>query len=270
MEITKQIFESFIPASIEPTGYVWAKMESYIKAAKMSVINDFVGQVHTDIESGSDVEYFCRKAICLRAFVSAIPSLDIILTANGFGITNGNNIAPASKERVENLTKSIRRDFDVTIDVLISLLYNDSILGNTWRQTMAHKIIIFVLWRIEDFQRVSGKSDATRSDMIKEYPNMHIASQEIEKFISKNYLSELVNKTQQNNVLAVDEPIIEQLKDIYGLAITKQPFTKNLANLLNFIDNDIDNYPTYKNSSEYAARKAPKYENKKEHATYWF
>ncbi len=45
------------------------------------------------------------KAITAHALMAAIPSIDLVLTPNGFGIVNTGNIAPASRDRVERLIK---------------------------------------------------------------------------------------------------------------------------------------------------------------------
>ena len=37
----------------------------------------------------------------------AIPSLDLVLTTNGFGIVSNQNVVPASRERVDALISSL-------------------------------------------------------------------------------------------------------------------------------------------------------------------
>ena len=44
-----------------------------------------------------------RQIVCYEAFRRALPHLDVILTPNGFGIVNNQNIVPASKERINRL-----------------------------------------------------------------------------------------------------------------------------------------------------------------------
>ena len=46
--------------------------------------------------------YACKVVVC-EAFKNAVPSLDLVLTPNGFGIVNNSNVVPASKERVNRL-----------------------------------------------------------------------------------------------------------------------------------------------------------------------
>ena len=45
----------------------------------------------------------CRRIVVADALLRAVPSLDLVLTPNGFGIVSNQNIAPASKDRVDRL-----------------------------------------------------------------------------------------------------------------------------------------------------------------------
>ena len=53
---------------------------------------------------------------------TAIPSLDLVLTPNGFGIVNTTTIVPASKERIERLQLSIESLRDTVIEQLLHRL----------------------------------------------------------------------------------------------------------------------------------------------------
>ena len=50
-----------------------------------------------------DIRQLTQQVIADDAFAKAIPHLDLILTPNGFGIVNNNNISPASKDREDRL-----------------------------------------------------------------------------------------------------------------------------------------------------------------------
>ena len=47
------------------------------------------------------VQSLATHIVVNEAMRQAVPSLDLVLTPNGFGIVSNSNIAPASKERVE-------------------------------------------------------------------------------------------------------------------------------------------------------------------------
>ena len=58
------------------------------------------------------------KIVASDAFLRAIPSLDLVLTPNGFGVVSNSTIAPASKERVERLVESLEISRDFAIEEL--------------------------------------------------------------------------------------------------------------------------------------------------------
>lgn len=74
----------------------------------------------------SDFEDVCNRflypIVINEAFRQAVPSLDLVLTDNGFGIISNQNTAPASKERVERLIASLLERRDNLIDTYLQYL----------------------------------------------------------------------------------------------------------------------------------------------------
>ena len=82
------------------------------------------------------------RAIVSDAFVHAIPSLDLVLTPNGFGIVSNQNVAPASSERVERLIQSLITNRDLAIDALLQLLLQNA----DWRATTQAQYFLATLF----------------------------------------------------------------------------------------------------------------------------
>lgn len=57
-----------------------------------------------------------------RALADAIPSLDLVQTVNGFAVVSNQNLAPASRDRVDRLIAAHRSQRDTAISALIPLL----------------------------------------------------------------------------------------------------------------------------------------------------
>jgi hypothetical protein len=66
------------------------------------------------------------RLVVADALRRAIPSLDIVLTPNGFGVINTSNIAPASKPRVDRLVGSMLSHRDDCISALLPALVGAS------------------------------------------------------------------------------------------------------------------------------------------------
>ena len=65
------------------------------------------------------VKILTARLVVADALRRAIPSLDIVLTSNGFGVVNTSNLAPASKPRVDRLVDSMLAHRDDCIAALL-------------------------------------------------------------------------------------------------------------------------------------------------------
>lgn len=68
--------------------------------------------------------HYCRMATVADTMLSTVPQLDLILTPNGFGIVSNQNVVPASKERIERLTRSLERLRDDAFVIILLMLPN--------------------------------------------------------------------------------------------------------------------------------------------------
>ena len=68
------------------------------------------------------VKMLASQIVVSDAVRCAVPSLDLVLTPNGFGIVSNTNVAPASKERVERLMASLLDMRDKAVEQLLNQL----------------------------------------------------------------------------------------------------------------------------------------------------
>lgn len=74
----------------------------------------------------NNIKILCSRLVVADALRRAIPSLDIVLTPNGFGVVNTSNLAPASKPRVDRLVGSMLAHRDDCIAALLPELVGAS------------------------------------------------------------------------------------------------------------------------------------------------
>ena len=74
------------------------------------------------IHTSEEAENLARCIVAAEAFRMAIPSLNVILTANGFGIVSNNTVAPASKDRTDSLQATLVELRDNAIEQLVLLV----------------------------------------------------------------------------------------------------------------------------------------------------
>ena len=82
------------------------------------------------------------KIVADHAFLNAIPSLDLVLTPNGFGIVSNTNVVPASKERIERLVGSLETERDANLEQLLLRLAS----RNDWQQSSQGKYFAATLF----------------------------------------------------------------------------------------------------------------------------
>lgn len=108
INLTEEVIKNYIPnilTEVEGEIPLAKKLAPYIKSAKQWLETEYLG--HDDFlrDSHNDL---ALKIIVNKAFADAIPSLDLIITPSGMAVINTDNMAPASKERVERLVASLR------------------------------------------------------------------------------------------------------------------------------------------------------------------
>ena len=108
---------------IERLSLFLALAEDWVRTtfSSESTFNTICG--YTD---ANPTKVFTARLVVADALRRAIPSLDIVLTPNGFGVINTSNIAPASKPRVDRLVGSMLSHRDDCIAALLPALVGAS------------------------------------------------------------------------------------------------------------------------------------------------
>ena len=81
------------------------------------------------------VKILTARLVVADALHRAIPSLDIVLTPNGFAVVNTSNLAPASKPRVDRLVGSMLAHRDDCIAALLPELVGQASGSHLHRPT---------------------------------------------------------------------------------------------------------------------------------------
>lgn len=112
------------------------KLESFIAMAEDDVVNSLCGPTLMEEAAGQTAPrqqwaVEIGRVVAAEAMRSAIPSLDVVATPNGFGVVSDQNIAPASPERVRRLTEELAKAADgARIRFVCELHDNPDLLRN--------------------------------------------------------------------------------------------------------------------------------------------
>ena len=87
------------------------KIQPWLDQAERWVFTQFIGDDFSPellaMEETEPLRTCATLVVVHEAFMRAVPSLDLVLTPNGFGIVSNQNIAPASPHRISRLLGSL-------------------------------------------------------------------------------------------------------------------------------------------------------------------
>ena len=136
-----------------------------------------------------------RMATAAEAMLHAVPMLDLVLTPNGFGVVSNQNIAPASKERVERLLSSLEKMRDDALNVVLTLL------PSAYHWTASSQFDYFSATMLPWLDTVH---DLGYSDHLwQHYQEIHAQLVALEERLARDFFSaELMNTLRTANLLS--------------------------------------------------------------------
>lgn len=228
-------------------------------------------------DESSLLRIYTAKVVVSQAFMQAVPSLDLVLTPNGFGIVSNANIAPASKERVERLILSLEQERDAAIQLLLSSLaacpdWHPSVQCGYFSATLFPNLdICDVLGVVEHkwqkYQELRPKVISIESELASNFISeaqfdifrAEVLSPSSDSLLKKSVIrvlrSEIVRLLQTNTALET----LDHLRPSH-----------NLLHIVDIIKKNPDEFPEWHNSPTAALFTPTIFENKKDDKAYWF
>lgn len=256
--------EEFIKSIPTAAAGCWEDMETYRDSAERWLRNELLGQVlyrliDVEPERSEHVELLglCRKVISLDAYQRAIPFLDLIQTANGFGIISNQNLAPASRDRVDRLLRETIIQRDGEVEELLDYLEDTPALHDAWKGAKSYSILSdCLIMTAKELHRLCAW-EGTRQDFIKLKPVLMLRMyNEIGRWFGRTFIDELVEQQRDGDLTAANIIVLDILK--VSLANFATGNVKDaetfLSDVVTMMDRQIDEYPTYGKSQEYQIR----------------
>lgn len=267
--IDKEFFELAVSSAAEASGEVFVSLQSYLTDATAEA-TAFLGELLTaelsqDIPEDEPLYYTAetvRKWICLRAYENAIPHLDLVLTPTGFGIVSNQNTAPASADRVNRLLVAVRNAKDDAFDNLLDRLRGD----DRWCDTgVAQMLFSSLFWRASHLTRY-GVASPHRTRLNEYRKTILLSEAKLKDKISPQFYQELCDCERFDNCNSFQLSAITLCRNV--IAMPESSHHRKL--LLSFLHDNIDEFPTYKNSSAYEANTFTPHQNTKDDACFFF
>ena len=237
-----------------------ADTEEPTTAAETASANSSLFTIHSSLS----------KVIACHAYMTAIPSLDLVLTPNGFGIVSNSNVAPASKERVERLLASLEAERDRNLEHL--LLRLPSIEG--WEQSAQGRFFASTMFPFLGLCRRL----AIREHVWDEYLHLHDRLIKIENVLAETYFSQDQMQVFRNKVMdqmttchPLEEQVIRSLQSYEMMLVSDmQVHPQSFYDLVNIIREHEEIFPAWHSSATAQLYSPAVFRNKKQSGGYWF
>ena len=208
------------------------------------------------------------KLIASEALRRAIPSLDLVLTPNGFGVVSNQNVAPASKERVDRLIDSLADYRDECIGNLLSALGGESQWHTSSQASFFGETLFPDLAITEQVKGTGSKWERYLSLRPK---ILDIEASLAEEFFSPELMvrlrNEVLRKTHTADLARVINAIRGQVVDLLNGSSIRM---RDMIDVVNHIRCNPDLFPEWHASETAKLFSPPIFTNLKTNKGYWF
>lgn len=209
-----------------------AVFDDALEIAQDALVSDIMGtDIEQQLEKREDADRklltLCQRIIAIDAFISCIPELDLILTDSGFGVVSNQDIAPASKERIKNLTDSLKVKLDDGKDRLVTfLLASEQYEG--WRGSEEFaRLSDGLIFTYSEFKDIAVNNNATVAvypkswtEFLRMNPALNVAlTSDVAAYISPEYADELLEKVRDKEAMVPNEKKVLKMVKTAAAAI---------------------------------------------------
>ena len=217
----------------------------------------------------NNIKILCSRLVVADALRRAIPSLDIVLTPNGFGVVNTSNLAPASKPRVDRLVGSMLAHRDDCIAALLPEIVGAS------KWLASDRADFFGATLFPDLGICDAVGGATGSRWEK---YLELRSQVIdleaslaEEWFSPELMSALRSENLRGDLTGKRSEIVKQVKaQVVGYLRSGSFNSRRLADIVNYIRLNPESFSEWHKSETAKLFAPPVFRNKKNNAGYFF
>ena len=225
-------------------------------------LDDYYNGANTGIAELDELLPYAQRPIIYFAFLRGIDKINVSIGNNGIGVIHNNNIAPASKERVENLKKNTEASAWDALEYLLQFLEENAADYPNWESSDAYAVqYAFLIPSARAFDKLY-KINRSRLTFLQWRPTIaDVEKLQIEPVISKEMLDELKGQVKTGTVTTANQKILPfvQKAEAYLTAAIKQdekmqqPGERYLMMAKSIMDGSPADYPTYTASDVYDA-----------------
>ena len=258
-------------ATVNGEVSLFDKVKVDIDLAENWVENTFTGDVvFEEICDENDPRHeLVSKLVVTEAMRRTIPSLDLVLTPNGFGVVSTQNIAPASKERVERLIGSLADYRDECIANLLSELRRDVSFWIDSQQEFYFQETLFPDLAITE--QVKGNGSKWERYLALRPKIMEIEASLAEEWFSPELLESVRDENLWGWLTDNRKKFVREVQAVIVAYLNEGTFNaRRLADIVNFIRRHPADFEEWHNSETAKLFSPPVFRNLKTNKGYWF
>lgn len=264
-----------VVTSVEGETPLYDKVHPWLVIAEQWVSERFTGAAVLDaIAADPDTTIWQQTAILImsEAMRQTIPSLDVVLTPNGFGIVSNQNVAPASKERVERLIESMTAGRDLNIDYLLDSLSE----REDWLQTKQRDWFCQTLLQSPHDAELGVYGPEWTGNRWEAFIELRERARNIEAAIAERWVSEtlmerLRQALRQPRAPTNDVVLARRVLDCVYTELKGEPRRCHaLERIVNYVRQQPEEYPEWASSDTAKLWAPPVFRNEKNSKGYFF
>lgn len=217
----------------------------------------------------NNIKILCSRLVVADALRRAIPSLDIVLTPNGFAVVNTSNLAPASKPRVDRLVGSMLAHRDDCIAALLPELPGAS------KWLASDRADFFGATLFPDFSLIeaTGPIQGSKWERYLElrYQVIDLEASLAEEWFSPELMSALRSENLRGDLTQKRSEIVRQVKaQVVGYLRSGSFNSRRLADIVNYIRLNAADFEEWHRSETAKLFAPPVYRNDRKASGYFF
>lgn len=271
LKIDRKDFESILPVATSKNDQVFEMIRPYFSEAMEEVEANILGPLGASAMDGSTrLQKLVKAVVCHQAFLTNFRSLDLVLTATGFGVVSTQDLTPASKARVDALKSQLDIQGKKAEDRLV-LYLSAYVVG--WNATEQHRMNVPSLFCRFDHLRYAGIESPTMNDWRRVQPVVFEADLLLRSRISDAQMDALLaSYPGKMGNSTVQYTAIQTMLSYIGFHISgdHQAQRQAMLTLLNLMDSHLEDFPEYKESDTYQTNHFKGYENTQDSRVYIF
>jgi hypothetical protein len=260
-------------ATVKGETSLFDKLTPFLESAEQWVKNTFTAESPYNTIAGyadtNTTKTLTARIVIAEAYRSAIPSLDLVLTPNGFGVVSNSNVAPASKQRVDRLIDAMVEQRDGDIELLIPLLPSVS----KWKTSEQYSWFAATLFPNIDVVKTLTDTPTNRWNKFLELrPQIiDIESSLAEDFFSHELMTALRQRAAANELSTTDLRIVNIIRSQVISVLKGTPINmRQMIDLVNHIRSNASAYPEWHTSATSKLFSPPIFTNQKTSSGYFF